>query len=300
MSPRLQGVLLQLLALGLFVTMDSLLKLLVARYPVPQLMFVRFTVHTVMVIVALRLTMGRVPFHSQAPRLQTIRSLLLAAANATMSTALIYIPLADATAVQFVAPVLTVALAAIWLGESVSTRRWIGVAIGFSGALVALRPPFLTGEAVHWAMMVPLVTALANSVYQLLTRRLALIDDPRTTFLHTGLAAMALTSLAQPFVWVTPALSDWPLFLAIGLLGGAGHSILVLAFARAPASILAPMSYAQLIWAGLASVLVFGDWPDAWTVLGAAIIAAGGVLVAWPARRGPPRDRPLRDPPKRD
>ncbi|NKC31422.1 DMT family transporter [Falsiroseomonas selenitidurans] len=288
MSRSLQGVLLQLVALALFVTMDSLLKVLVASHPVPQLMFVRFVFHTALVMLALKLWTGKVPIRSRAPGLQTLRSLCLATANAAIAVALIYIPLADATAVSFAAPVLVVTLAALWLGEKVSARRWVGVAIGFAGVMVALRPPFLTGEALHWAMLLPLVTAIANSFYQLLTRKLAGVDDPHTTFVHTSIAALVVTGLAQPFVWVTPAALDWPLFAALGLLGAAGHCILVLAFARAPASVLAPMSYAQLIWAGLAGVLVFGDWPDGWTLLGAGIIAAGGILVAVPERRSRP------------
>jgi len=287
MSRLLQGVLLQLAALALFVAMDALLKVLVADHPVAQLMFVRFCFHVLVVAVAVRLLTGRLPWRSRAPWLQTLRSLTLAIANAALSVALIHVPLADATAVIFAAPALTVALAALWLGEKVSPRRWLGVGIGLLGVLVALRPPFLTGQELHWAMTLPLVTALANTAYQLLTRRLATVDDPRTTFLHTGIAAAAVTGLAQPFVWQTPAAWDWPLFAALGVLGALGHTLLVLAFARAPASVLAPMSYTQLLWAGLAGVLVFGDWPDGWTVLGAAVIAAGGVLVALPDRRAP-------------
>jgi drug/metabolite transporter (DMT)-like permease len=285
MSRTLQGVLLQIAALALFVTMDSILKLLVARYAVPQLMFIRFVMHALLVILAVRVITGSVPWRSRAPLLQTLRSLTLAVSNFALSSALVHIPLADATAISFAAPALTVALAALLLGEAVSARRWAGVVLGLAGVLVALRPPFLTGEPLHWAMLLPLGTALGNTAYQLLTRKLAGLDDPRTTFVHTGIAAAAVTGLAQPFAWETPALADWPLLLALGLLGGAGHCILVLAFARAPASVLAPMSYTQLLWAGLAGVLVFGDWPDGWTLLGAAVIAAGGVLVAWPSRR---------------
>ena len=285
MSRTLQGVLLQLLALALFVAMDALLKVMVASYPVPQLMFLRFAVHVVFVILAVRVFTGSLPWRSRAPLLQTLRSVTLAAASASFIVALMHVPLADATAVMFAAPVLTVALAALWLGEKVSARRWLGVVIGLAGVMVAIRPPFLTGEPLHWAMLLPLVTAVMNTFYQLLTRKLAAEDDPRTTFLHTSLAALALTALAQPFVWVPPAASDLPWMLVLGLLGAAGHCLLVLAFARAPASVLAPMSYSQLVWAGLAGVLVFGDWPDGWTLLGAAVIAAGGVLVALPARK---------------
>jgi drug/metabolite transporter (DMT)-like permease len=285
MSRTLQGVLLQLLALALFVAMDALLKVMVASYPVPQLMFLRFAVHVVFVILAVRIFTGSLPWRSRAPLLQTLRSATLAAASASFIVALMHVPLADATAVMFAAPVLTVALAALWLGEKVSARRWLGVVIGLAGVMVAIRPPFLTGEPLHWAMLLPLVTAVMNTFYQLLTRKLAAEDDPRTTFLHTSLAALALTALAQPFVWVPPAPSDLPWMLVLGLIGAAGHCLLVLAFARAPASVLAPMSYSQLVWAGLAGVLVFGDWPDGWTLLGAAVIAAGGVLVALPARK---------------
>lgn len=285
MSRTLQGVLLQLLALALFVAMDSLLKVMVASYPVPQLMFLRFAVHVVFVVLAVRIFTGSLPWRSRAPLLQTLRSATLAGASASFIVALMHVPLADATAVMFAAPVLTVALAALWLGEKVSARRWLGVVIGLAGVMVAIRPPFLTGEPLHWAMLLPLVTAVMNTFYQLLTRKLAAEDDPRTTFLHTSLAALALTALAQPFVWVAPAPSDLPWMLVLGLIGAAGHCLLVLAFARAPASVLAPMSYSQLVWAGLAGVLVFGDWPDGWTLLGAAVIAAGGVLVALPARK---------------
>ena len=285
MSRTLQGVLIQLAALAFFVAMDAILKVLVARYAVPQLMFIRFVAHTLFVLAAIRVISGTVPWRSRAPWLQTIRSALLAIANASLAVALIHVPLADATAVVFAAPALTVAAAAIWLGEKVSSRRWAGVALGLLGVGIALRPPFLTGEPLHWAMLLPLVTAVANSVYQLLTRRLATLDDPRTTFLHTSLAACALTALAQPFVWVPPAAADLPWMILLGLLGAAGHSLLVIAFARAPASVLAPMSYTQILWAGLAGVLVFGDWPDGWTLVGGLVIGLGGVLVALPGRR---------------
>ncbi|MGG5818871.1 DMT family transporter [Falsiroseomonas sp. HW251] len=295
MSRSLQGVLIQLVALVFFVAMDAMLKLLVQRYAVPQLMFVRFVAHTLFVVVAVKAISGSVPWRSRAPLLQTARSVLLATANGALAVALIYVPLADATAVIFAAPALTVAAAALWLGERVSPRRWLGVAVGLAGVVLAIRPPFLTGEPLHWAMLLPLVTAVTNSGYQLLTRRVAAVDDPRTSFLHTSLAACVLTGLAQPFVWVTPAAADIPAMLMLGLLGAAGHTLMVLAFARAPASVLAPMSYSQILWACLAGLLVFGDWPDGWTLAGAVVIGVGGVLVALPGRNQHLARRPAED-----
>ena len=286
MNGRLAGVALQLAALLVFVCMDTMLKLLTARFAVPQLMWARFFFGLLAVAVGLRLATGRLPWRSRAPGLQAVRSLLLAGSNLMFSNALIHLPLTDCTAIGFASPLFTVALAAAWLRERVGPRRWIGVGIGFAGVLIALRPPFLTGgEAMPWAAILPLGTAAMFAVYQILTRKLATIDDPRTTILHTGFAAAFAASLAQPFVWMPPALPDWGLLVGLGVLGGIGHGLLVLAYARAPASLLAPMSYTQLIWATLSGILVFHDWPDVTTLLGAAVIALGGVLVALPDRR---------------
>lgn len=286
MSGPLAGVALQITALAVFVCMDTLLKLLTAQYAVPQLMWARFLFSLLAAAAALRLVTGRLPWRSHAPWLQAARSLLLAACNLLFSTALAHIPLTDATAMGFASPLFTVALAAVWLRERVGARRWVGVGVGFLGVLVALRPPFLTGGAPPpAAALLPLGTAFLFAIYQILTRKLATIDDPRTTILHTGFAATLATSLAQPFVWTPPSGFDWGLLVVLGLLGAFGHGLLVLAYARAPVSLLAPISYTQLIWATLSGMLVFADWPDAWTLAGAAVIAVGGILVALPDRR---------------
>lgn len=285
MPARLAGVALQLVALATFVCMDTLVKLLTATFAVPQLMWARFLFGFLAVAVALRLARGRLPWRSRAPGLQTLRSLMLAVSNVSFTSALAYIPLADATAVGFASPLMTVALAAIWLRERVGWRRWLGVAIGLAGVGIVLRPPFLfAGEPVHWATLLPLITAAAFAVYQILTRKLAAVDDPRTTMLHTNLAAGLAVCLVQPLVWRTPEPFEWGLLVILGLLGGMGHGLLVLAFARAPASLLAPLSYTQMLWATLAGLLVFADMPDLTTLAGMAVIAIGGVLVVVPER----------------
>jgi drug/metabolite transporter (DMT)-like permease len=153
--------------------------------------------------------------------------------------------------------------------------------LGFAGVVILLRPSFLfAGEPAHWAMLLPLGAAALFAVYQILTRKLATMDDTRTTILHTSFAATLLTSASLPFVWVWPSALDWVALVLLGLLGGASHGLLVLAFARAPASLLAPLSYTQMIWAVVAGVLVFGDAPDAITLLGMAVIAVSGLVVA--------------------
>lgn len=286
MNAPFAGVALQLTALAVFVAMDTIIKLLTADFPVVQVMWARFLFGIITVSIAMRIATGAVPWRSHAPGLQTVRSLILAACNLLFTVALVHIPLADATAVGFASPLFTVALAALWLQERVGWRRWAGVGIGLLGVVVLLRPPFLFGgQPVHWAMLLPLGTAALFAVYQILTRRLAQVDDPRTTILHTSLAAALVTSAVQPFAWTWPSAGGWGALVLLGVLGGAGHGLLVMAFARAPASLLAPMSYTQMIWAVLASIAVFGDVPDALTVLGMVVIAAGGVLVAFPDRK---------------
>jgi len=269
----------------IFVMMDTLLKVMVADFPVLQIIWARFIFSFIVVAIALRIIMGRFPWRSRAPGLQALRSLLLGGCSILFTAALARIPLADATAVGFASPLITVALAALLLREKVSLRRWCGVALGFIGVMVALRPPFLTGAALHWAYLLPLGTATLFAFYQILTRRLAALDDSRVTIFHTGLAAGIATSLAQPLVFVAPGALDWGILVAVGVLGAVSHGLLVLAYARAPASLLAPLSYTQLVWASLAGILVFGEWPDEITLLGAVIIAAGGVLTALPQRR---------------
>lgn len=288
MSATFAGIALQLVAIAFFVAMDTTIKLMTADYAVTQLIFARFAFHILFVALLLRVFTGPLPWRSRAPWLQAARSLCLGSANFLFSHALAHVPLADATAVNFASPLFTVALAALWLKEKVGARRWLGVAVGLVGVAVALRPPFLTGGPMpHAALLLPLGTALLYAVYQILTRLLAGVDDPRTTILHTGIAAALVSSVAQPLVWEwPPGMPGWAGLMALGALGAVGHGFLVLAFARAPASLLAPMSYSQLVWAVLASMTVFGDMPDRYTLVGAAIIAAGGVLVALPRRRG--------------
>lgn len=295
MPAVLLGVVLQLSALVLFTCMDSLVKLMTAQYAVPQLMWARFLFSFLIVGGFIRLASGRFPWRSRAPGLQAVRSLLLAGCNLCFSSALAHIPLADAAAIGFASPLLTVAAARLWLGEKVSGRRWVGVAVGLLGVFVALRPAFLFGGApLPPAALLPLGTAVLYTAYQLLTRKLAAVDAPNTTIIHTGLAATLATSLAQPLVWTPPPLADWGLLALLGVLGGAGHGLLVLAFARAPASLLAPLTYAQLPMSLLASVLVFGDRPGVLALLGMAVIIGGGVLVALPERRSwDPRRRPV-------
>jgi drug/metabolite transporter (DMT)-like permease len=290
-APRaapMAGIALYLGALVAFSAMDAATKTLVAGLPVVQVMWGRFTFHLVTIALALLVWQraGRrargmaLPFAARAPGLQVVRSLSLAACNLLFAAALVHVPLAQATTINFVGPVITICLAALWLGERVGWRKWCGVALGLAGVLVVIRPGMGPGGlGIHPAGLFALGATTCFAVYQLLTRKLAGVDRAETTIFQTGLWATLATTAVVAFVWVSPGLRGWGLMALLGALGAVGHYLLVLAYDRAPASLLAPMAYAQMIAATLWGMLLFGEEPDGWTIGGAAIIAAGGLVV---------------------
>jgi len=285
-QPRsaLVGVALYIAAVAVFASMDATTKVLVSDLPTVEVMWARFGFHLLIMATALRAWSGRVAWMPRAPRVQIGRSLSLAVCNLLYALALMRVPLAEATAISFVGPVITVALAGFWLGEQVGWRRWCGVMIGLAGVLIVLRPGF--GD-VDPAAFFAFASACFYAVYQILTRRLAGVDTPQTTIVQTGLWATLVTTLAMPFFWVWPTLTGWLLMLLLGALGGIGHYLLVLAYDRAPASLIAPMGYAGMIFAVLYGLLLFGETPDALVIIGALVIAAGGLLVISVERRRP-------------
>lgn len=273
-----------------FVVMDTMIKVSVADLPVPQVLWARFVVHMATVALVVRMAGRRIPPVSRKPKLQVARSLLLAVCNLSFTAAMVHVPLAEATAINFVSPLLTLALAATWLGDKIGWRAWAAVGIGFAGVLVVLRPGL---GVTHPAAFLVLVTAALFAVYSIMTRHLAQYDDSLTTIFHTGLAAALATSLLVPFFWVTPDAKGWVLLGVLGVLGGLGHYLMILAYSAAPPALLAPFTYVQLLWAALFGWLVFGDRPDLYTWIGAAIIATGGLLSLTARRAAPPAPQPI-------
>ena len=278
------GIALYLVAVLLFAAMDVCTKLLVAHLPVLQVTWARFTVHTWVMGAALPLAGQRLRLWPRAPRLQVLRSFALAGSNLFTAAAVAHAPLATVTAINFTAPLLTVGLAAAWLREAVGRRRWAAVAVGLGGVVIVLRPGV---SGLPPAAFLALGSAAVYAVYQLLTRRLAGVDTSPTTILQTGLWPAIVTSVLVPLVWTPPVRSEWLLLGLVGVLGGVSHFLLVLAFERAPASLLAPLSYSQMIWASLSGLALFGERLDGYTATGAVVIAAAGLL-AFASGKPPP------------
>ena len=194
-----------------------------------------------------------------------------------------FLPIAEASATGFVAPLFVTALSIVFLGEKVGLRRWIATAVGLIGVLIILRPG--TG-AFHPAAFFPLVSALAWACTLIMTRMMSGTERAITTMTYSSIAGLLILSALVPFVWVTPTWHDIAFGIFIGVASTAGQWIVVLAFRYADASVLAPFSYTQLLWVSVLGFLVFGEVPDVYTITGAAFIVASGALHR-PSRAGP-------------
>lgn len=268
-----------MLAVFLFSAMDTLAKLMLRSYPLPPLIWARYTVHLVFMLLLLAPRMGFDLVRTRRPGLQILRGLLLVTSTALFYLSLQHLPLAEAAAITFVAPVLVSALSGPMLGEQVTRRQWTAVTLGFIGVLVIIRPG---GGLLTLAVVFPLTTALLFALYQIMTRKLAGRENPFTTLFFTALVGAVATSLVLPFNWKTPTLTQAALMVAIGCLGGFGHFLLIRAVELASPTALAPFLYTQLVWSTLLAYIAFREFPDGASLLGMLIIVLAGLLaVNW-------------------
>ncbi|HYM31572.1 MAG TPA: DMT family transporter, partial [Candidatus Cybelea sp.] len=186
---------------------------------------------------------------------------------------------AMAASINFIGPFIVTALSVPMLGERVGPRRWSAVVIGFTGALIIIRPGF---GAVPWSALFIVANATCYAFYQILSRKLAAVDPAETSITYVALVGMLVATVWLPFDWRLPdSVFDWGAFLTLGLFGGLGHYFVVKAFEGAPASVLSPFSYGQLVGATALGYAFFGDFPDGWTWAGAAIIVASGLYMTY-------------------
>lgn len=275
----LRGIALFMLALMLFASLDATAKHLAAFFAVPLLVWARYVVHFLLMLVFVAPAMRAELVRTANPRLQIVRALSLLATTGCGMAAFRVMPLAEATSVIFLAPLLVTLLAGPLLGERIGRSRWLAVLVGFGGVLLVVRPGTdLNPAGILWA----LGGAFSYALYQILTRRLSHAEHPLRLLFYTALVGTAVMSAALPWFWVdaSPAPQQWLLIASLGLYGGVGHFLLIRAFRLAPASTLTPFTYAQLVWAVLLGWLVFDNIPDAVTAAGMSVIAASGLWLA--------------------
>ncbi|MNP14205.1 Riboflavin transporter [compost metagenome] len=219
---------------------------------------------------------------TKRPLWQLARALCLLGTSLFFTTALLYIPLAEATAVNFLAPVLVTALSVPLLGEHVTRGQWIAVIFGFIGVLIIVHPG---GDLFTPAVILPFCSALFFCFYQLLTRKLSEIDSPTTSNFFAGLCNTLVMSALVPFFWQVPSLLHGAMMLALGACGMTAHLFLTQAFRFAAPALLAPFGYCQIVFAGLLGWLLFNHTPTLTTVVGITLICLSGLAAAWQQRR---------------
>ena len=219
--------------------------------------------------------------------LQLLRSAMLLCATFCFFGGLRYLPLAEGSAITFLAPLFVVVLSGPILGERPDRARWIATLAGFAGILILLRP----GSAVfHPAALLLLLAALCNALYFLLTRKLV-GESVHTTLFYSALVGTLGLTVGLP--WEigggAPPLKDTLAFVLLGLFAGAGHWSIISAFQHAPAALLTPFAYLQMIWATTYGFVLFGQLPDRWSALGMTVIVASGLMLALRERARAPR-----------
>lgn len=271
-----RGITLLLLAEMLFASMDTIAKHLGQELPVAMVAWGRYAFHLGFMLM---LFPGRrlLPLlRVRNVKLTLVRGVLLLFATMSFFTAIRYIPLADAVAISFVAPLFVVALSIPLLGERVGPRRWAAVLIGLVGVLVIVRPGF--GD-VHWAYGLMLFMALIFAAFVIVTRMLTRTEETMSILFYAALMGTIGTSALLPFFWQTPTLVQVGWMAAMGAIGGVSQLLMINAYKVATASTLAPFQYIQIIFAAFWGYLIFGDFPDNWVIAGGTIVIASGLYV---------------------
>jgi drug/metabolite transporter (DMT)-like permease len=275
-SERERGIALILVTMLLFAVHDATSKYLTRHYPIAELLWVRYMVHAVFMLVVFGPRMRLNLVRTRRPVLQVLRALLLIASAFLFMCGLRYLPLADATAINFVTPLLVTALSVPLLGEKVETRGLLAVFLGFCGVLVIVRPG---GGMLQLAALFPLLSACCSSLYQILTRKFRSSENPITMHFFTGLVGVIATSVAWQSSWTIHTVTHAILLLFLGFTAGVGHYLLIEAFRRIGPAVAAPFTYTQLVYALLFGWAIYGEMPDMVSLFGILVIVGSGIYV---------------------
>lgn len=273
-AETISAILFMLLGFFCYSISDTLAKVLSQSVNPLQIAWLR-QMGLVSGVAVLLLSRGPGVLRTRHPVLQIGRGLTVVVAAASFLTALAYVPLADATAVTFVAPFIVTVLAAVFLGEAVGLKRWIAVALGFIGTMIIIRPGM---NAFHPAIFLSIVSATAFAIRQIISRRVSGADSLATTVAYTALTAAIVLTLPLPFVWRSPAdATQLLMMVGIALVASCGELSIIHGLSLGEAVVLSPLQYTLMIWSTIWGLLVFAQLPDGWTLLGAAVIMASGL-----------------------
>jgi len=273
-SARLAGIALMLAGICMFSFGDALGKVMVARYPVNELLLLRAAVPLTILLTLIWRQRAALP-RLERPGLQLLRMVLSTAEVAAFFVAVVYLPLADVITYYLACPIFVTALSAIILREQVGWRRWSAVVVGFCGVLIALQP---SAQTVSWPALIALAGSFSFAVLMIVTRSLRATPDivlAATQFAGTFSVGLVLA----PFAWRMPGLADLSLFVLAGCISIVALLCTNRSLKLAPASVVVPYQYSMIVWAVMFGYVVFGDLPSVATIVGAAIIIAAGLYI---------------------
>jgi drug/metabolite transporter (DMT)-like permease len=288
---RLTGIALMCGAVLLFAFSDAAAKFLNGRMDTIQVVWARYMSAFVLALLMFNPIKRPHVMRTSRPWLQLGRSTLLLVSTGLNFVALRYLQLDQAIAIIFCTPFIVAALGGPILGEWIHWRRWTAIIVGFCGVLLVARPG---AGGIHPAAILSVIGAFCYAVYSISTRILARTDSNETTNFYSNLVGAVAMSVAVPFFW-TPQTDPTVIVLMciMGLFSGTGHYLLIIGHRLAPASVLAPFIYTEIVWMIALGYVVFGDVPNRWTLAGVAVVTASGLYLLYRERTVGPRRNPL-------
>ncbi len=272
---------------GLFgmAIMDTCAKLLGAGYAISQVVLVRNGIGALAVLAFVIFSgAGFAVLRPRRPGLLLLRSLTNMGAAFLFFTGLRYMPLADAFAIAFAAPLFITALSMPVLGEHVGIRRWAAVIFGFIGVLVVVQPGTASFRV---EALLPLGAALSYALALLIGRKLTRDHTTSAIMFWPNLGTFAMTLVMMPSQWQTPALPDAGVFLFMGVIGTLGMALITQGYRHAPAAVIAPFDYSVLLWGVIFGWVLWDDIPGPSVWLGSAILIASGLYILHRETRRP-------------
>jgi drug/metabolite transporter (DMT)-like permease len=275
-----RAILMAAIAEGVLSLMDAVVKMLSATYPIMQLSFVRFAMGTVFAAAIFATNRPQWP-SPDTVRFNLIRSVVGVGASLSFFTGLSLLPIAEAMAISFAAPLILAVMGTVFLGERLTPRIGVALLAGFAGMLVIVGGQIGTHSyspgAVRGAIAV-LISTIFYAAFLILLRVRANRDSLPTLLLFQNAGPAVIMAIPAALVWKTPTARDLALFTLIGFLGVVGHSFMIKAFSRAEAARLAPVHYLVLVWGTLYGWLFFGDLPGIATIIGASLVVAATLM----------------------
>src|ERR1700733_1544942 len=269
----IKAIALAVSATVLFGSSDTISKYLSGSLPIVEFIWIRYILFLIMAACLVR----RRSVMARNPGMQITRGLCVIGSSVLFVYGVRQMTMAQATTISFLSPLLITMLSIPLLGETVGPRRWAAVGAGMLGMLVVVRPGM---GGFQPAALFGVASSFCWALALIITRKISSSDTPQTTVLWSAGIGTAVLTLMLPFVAVWPTPGQLGLSLVLGVLASGGQWVVILAHRIAPASLLAPFFYGQLICVSVLGFLVFGNRPDIWTIVGAAIIVASGLYTA--------------------